>query len=161
MVAFVFLIGFLSALEPIPSNVFRAWDGEWEGEFIIYDANGGQRVIETRHHYRSRDDTFQDVEIVDRMPDGTTIRKRAENVLEGGRLFCRVYFEDGRLEVEHHGVFQDGHILWSSRDEQGRIRQVFRERVQDDVYFIDGFGIYGPDREVVEIYVGRYRRVGQ
>jgi hypothetical protein len=36
---------------------------------------------------------------------------------------------------------------------------VFRERVDGDRYSIDGVGICGSDRQVVEIETGRYRRV--
>ena len=152
-------VGADSSGDALPEGVFRPWDGEWRGDFVIYSPTGDRRVIQVRHIYRSRDDHHQDGEIHDTLPDGTTVHKTAVNSIEDGQLFCRVYEEDGSLEVEHRGVYVDGHILWSSTDHKGRIRQVFRERVEGDRYFIDGVGIYGSDRQVVEIYTGRYRRV--
>lgn len=143
-----------------PDGIYRPWDGEWKGEFAIYSPTGEKRSIQVHHVYRSRSDTHQDVEIFDTLPDGATIRKTATNTVEDGRLVCRVFEEDGRLEVEHQGALVDGYLIWSSRDADGRVRQVFRERVVGDLYTIDGFGIYGAQREVVEIYAGRYRRVG-
>ncbi len=143
-----------------PGGVFRRWDGEWRGTFVVYAPEGTHRTTLRVHHvYRSRDDRYQTVAIEDTYPDGRVVHKKAVNTVEDGRLRCRVYREDGRLEAEHVGALVDGQIFWSSRDQSGRLRQFFRERIVDDEYLIDGFGLYGPDGGEVEIYVGRYRRI--
>lgn len=142
-------------------GVYEPWDGAWEGEFRIVRASGETETLKVRHTYRSESPTRQWVNMLDEYPDGHRVQKTAENLVQNGKLLCRVYRRDGSLEVEHDGRLVDDELVWSSRDDRGRIRQIFRERIEDDLYSIDGVGIYGPERDVVELYVGRYRRVAE
>ena len=141
------------------AGVFSAWDGAWEGDFKILRPGEEPVTIRTRHVYRSESAILQRVTITDTMPDGSVVRKTADNIVDGEELLCRVFREDGSLEVEHRGELVENWLVWSSLDEDGRPRQIFRERVVEDDYLIDGVGIYGTRREIVEIYVGRYHRV--
>lgn len=153
---------------PPPVAVFADLDGTWEGTFVGY-GEGGEELyrVRVRQTYRTVSDTVQEVEIEDRMADGTVVTGRGRNLAERREdgtlaLRCVVEKSDGD-RVEHEGRLVTGpggdrQILWHS-SAPGR-SEIFRERVRreggEEVYRIDGLGSYGDTRILM---AGRYVKV--
>lgn len=155
------------AAEP-PVAVFADLDGTWEGTFVGWDRTGRELYrLRVRQTYQTVDESTQRVEIEDRLPDGSVVTGRGENVArrteDGGiELRCRVEKSNGE-RVEHQGRLTAGPdgrpvLVWHSRGEDRW--EVFRERVrregEAEVYRIDGVGRYGGE---VVVMAGRYHRV--
>ena len=85
---------------------------------------------------------------------GEVTRQTAKNSIQDGKLLCEVQNSDGSVST-HSGRIEDGYLFWSHVSNQ-KIES-FREWVDGEVYYIEGFGVYGG---VAFMFVGKYKRVG-
>lgn len=152
-------------------NIFKPLDGIWQGEFKIYiDTLGQQRgksqpkeinydaiekpslklqsIIKARHIYKSISPFKQEGEIVNIITnkDGTTdtIKSKATNLVENGKLKCFVY--KPTETVIHNGEYLGNNtIVWKRSLSNPLKIEYFKETVSDEHYKIIGWGYYGYD----------------
>lgn len=150
-----------------PVAVFAELDGVWEGTFVGYDLAGEELYrIAVRQVYRTVDEETQTVEIEDRQPDGSVVRgrgvNRARRLADGSLALTCIVTKSNGDRAEHRGRLARGpdggkQIFWFSQSEDRR--ELFRERVlhegDEEVYRIDGVGLYG---ETTILMAGRYVR---
>ena len=149
----------------VVESPFKAWDGVWEGEFTTYAWNGEPvrrlKVRQTYEHVYAEDNFRQEGRfVITDLETGETTTEKAINTAQfnGSRLKCQVLKDNGKRVVTHRGRIEDGYIFWS-HNLPGDF-ETFREWIDGDTYFIEGYGIYG-DRATAQplLMVGRYRRV--
>jgi len=136
--------------------------GRWEGAFKVFTHDG--RLVNELHvkqHYWS-EGKIQRGRFVERDGSGRIVTVEARNLVEQGRLVCRVRKDNGETSA-HAGRVTDSDLFWSRRGAD--VVECFRERVvktdADTTYLINGFGVYGRGDEASHFYFeGRYRKVG-
>ncbi|HKY32281.1 MAG TPA: hypothetical protein VJV23_07080 [Candidatus Polarisedimenticolia bacterium] len=151
---------------PSDAAPFAPWDGAWEGAFNVYQPDGTRESsVSVRQRYVSLSPTEQNVEIVDRLPDGSTRVSRGRNVASGGRLECRIWEPDGTSKLLV-GRRLGRALLWHRRDDAAGVEETFREEIlltpSGELYTIDGYGLYGTGAGRRHLlFEGRYRRAGE
>ena len=143
------------------------WNGTWRGTFIAYRADGQPLYrIDVEQTYEMVKPNTQRGVFVNRYADGTTQTVHAVNLVEQGRLVCRVRPIDangkGTGKVKQHIGHRigPGHIIWYSDLGGGRFES-FNEVVQGDRYTIHGVGVYGDKPADRHIFEAVYQRVGK
>ena len=152
------------------ANVFKALDGDWEGEFIIYTWQGElpDRLpdpgllsstylkslpikevnrIHVQQSYHSLSPYYQKVEIIDTYDEGGVPRKVTSygvNKIEDGKMWCIVQKPDEL--IIHSGSLQGEHtIVWERALDNPLKIEHFCETVFAQSYEIVGYGYYGDD----------------
>jgi len=153
------------------ANVFKPWDGTWEGKFYIYEDTLGQRkgkaqpknlsyeylqslplklksVIEAKHVYVSENPFLQKGKITDTYisKDGTkkVVTSTAVNKVENGGLKCIV--TKPNETVIHEGEYSgNSTIIWHRYVKDPLRIEYFYETVDSLHYKIIGWGYYGND----------------
>lgn len=157
------------------ADVFKPLDGNWQGEFFVYEDTLGQQKFDKKiqqnflysfepenpgfplklqlkiaveQHYISESPYFQRVEIIDRYKKGNGEIKIVKSVGVNKIL-------DGKLwcvvkkpdETVIHSGSMDGEnvIVWQRKINDPLRIEYFRETVTDDEYTILGWGYYGKD----------------
>lgn len=144
-------------------QAFEPFSGHWQGIFRVYNYNGqllDELHVEQRYWW---EDEVQFGEFVDRYPDGRVVKSNARNYLEGGVLYCEVIKESGEKTV-HTGYYADGVLFWFRKTSDGSLVESFKESVAEErgrqVYYIDGFGVYGQGEGASYLlFEGRYEKV--
>ncbi|GAB4297790.1 MAG: hypothetical protein Kow0098_22430 [Ignavibacteriaceae bacterium] len=153
------------------TGIFSILDGRWEGTFYIY-ADTSDRLeypampkeisekyfhslplklvdsVSTIHIYHSENSFRQSGEIIDKYFDKKgrlrTVKSKAENYVENGKLKCLVRKPDE--EVRHNGELIDKNtFLWYRKINNPVKAEFFRETVDSLHYKIIGWGYYGND----------------
>ncbi|MCB0665214.1 MAG: hypothetical protein KDC80_05295 [Saprospiraceae bacterium] len=158
-----------SARDTIYQDIFRPWDGIWEGTFITYEDPEGQTrplsplmrpdtnlikalpiqsVVKVRQQYQSVTPYFQKVNITDRYIDHSdtiTVRSEGINKVEDGNLWCIV--QKPEETVIHHGdtAAKSNTIIWQRAESDPLRKEYFEETIVGDIYYIAGYGYYGED----------------
>ncbi len=153
------------------ANVFQMLDGDWQGNFHIYEDTCKIRqraaqpenlhenlfstlplkliqTIEVTQSYTSETPYFQRVKIIDtyQKPNGEKqqVVSAGVNKIQNGKLWCVVVKPDET--VIHQGILVDETtIIWARSKKTPLKIERFRETVQADVYTIYGWGYYGDD----------------
>lgn len=155
----LFLAGNFEATDATRQTILDSYVGEWKGTFRVYSLEGKLiKSLQAHHIYRRVDEYTIEGEQTIMQNDGKVEKIKARDSTKNGRLICIV-------ESDIHGVkVLEGHIdgnqiFWWRKDEDAW--ESFRERVTDGgkTYLIDGYGIYGKDRNQIYTFVGEYRRV--
>ena len=160
----------VQAIDEPFANVFKALDGDWEGEFTIYAWQGElpeqlpdpallsssylkslpiQEVnrIHVQQSYHSLSPFYQKVEITDTYQENGLSRKvisHGVNKIENGKMWCIVQKPDE--QIIHTGSLQGEHtIIWERALEKPLKIEHFRETVLAESYEIIGYGYYGDD----------------
>lgn len=174
-----------AAPDSIYANAFKAWDGDWEGIFTIFEDTAGQRnapvqprirdlealdslelivsnQIQVKQGYSSSDPFYQSVNITDLVPDGkgkgTSFKSHGANLIRGNELWCVVIKADET--VVHTGTKEKGDVIIWERAIEGKT-EYFYEEVKGDTYRIIGWGYYGEDdltKAPKTWFFGEYRR---
>lgn len=153
------------------SNVFKPWDGNWSGDFIVYlDTLGQQKgnaqptdidfdiinkpsfilqsVIKADHIYKSVSSFRQEGIITDIVTSGSgkpdTIKSKAVNEVKNGKLKCLVY-KPNELGIHEGKYLGDNTIVWQRSLSNPLKIEYFKETVRDGHYKIIGWGYYGKD----------------
>jgi len=159
--------------DSIYAGVFLAWDGNWEGKFIIYSDPLGQQsraserilidssfinklpvsqVIQVHQRYKSISPYYQEVQITDshiKNNDTIDVESMGVNKVENGKLWCVVQKPEER--VVHNGILKKPNTLIWYRHETSPLRkEYFVEEVHDNSYTIMGYGYYGDDNPTLE-----------
>lgn len=156
--------------DTIYRDIFKPWDGIWEGSFQVYQDPVGQTKkqdsapvpdsnlikkmaleleVKVRQYYRSVTPYYQQVEITDRYiqdSDTMTITSIGVNKVENGRLWCLV--QKPAEKVIHEGMRFDesGTIIWTREVSDPFCKEYFKESISRNTYTIMGYGYYGHDR---------------
>ncbi len=156
--------------DSVYANVFKSLDGTWQGEFIIYEVEGGQQEgraptdglslaylntlpvreqnrISVKQIYQSLSPYYQKVEIEDtytQAGERITVKSYGVNKIEKGEMWCVV--QKPNEKIIHRGQ-TDGHetIIWSRNKSTPLNIEYFRETVLPKTYEIIGYGYYGTD----------------
>lgn len=158
--------------DPSLANIFAPWDGKWKGEFIIYEDSLGQQEgkpfpeirsleelqtlplketfrVQVKQEYISETPFYQTVKIQDTYAEADgklkTVTSTGYNKVEGSDILCVV--NKPEEQVIHSGkVPAPNTIIWSRdlRDPELKI-EYFYEKVEEDTYYIVGWGYYGSD----------------
>ncbi len=153
------------------ANVFKPWDGTWEGKFYIYEDTLGQRegeaqpenisyeyfqslplklksVIEAKHVYVSENPFLQKGVITDTYisEDGTKMKvsSTAVNKVENGKLKC-IVTKPGETVIHQGKYLGNNTIVWHRNIEKPKRIEYFYETVDSLHYKIIGWGYYGND----------------
>lgn len=143
------------------ADVFKPWDGTWNGIFYIYEDTlfrsrapsptefydwTGRIVrdsISVTQVYVSESSFFQRVTIMDHYAD----RKEASvgvNKVESGELRCIVK-KPNEMIVHKGKRLGPATIVWSRDERQPLRKEYFLETATDSTYTILGWGYYGDD----------------
>lgn len=150
------------------ADVFEILDGEWQGEFIIYEdskpsalsvvnlnnlslANLDKKSIKevnrikVKQVYTSESRYFQRVVITDTYPDSDKVEvSNGVNKIEDGKMWCIV--NKPNETIVHSGSTRDNNtILWQSYQNDPQKIEFFQETVGGKYYEIIGFGYYTKD----------------
>ena len=150
------------------ANVFKALDGIWEGEFIIYEdtqqaAKQGLDLedlnltsinkpslkeinrIQVRQEYTSESPYFQRVRIRDFYPDsGKEEISIGVNKVQNGKMWCVVHKPEET--VIHNGSREGTNtIIWQRNEKKPQRVEFFKETVGAEYYEIIGWGYYAGD----------------
>lgn len=174
----------LSPLDTALANVYQVLDGDWEGEFIIYedpepgaknsmDLNNLQADvfssgrlqelsrIQVRQEYRSLNPYFQKVKIIDTYPeDQRQELSEGVNKVQDGKMWCVVHKPSET--VIHRGRTRGANTILWQREERGPQRiEFFQETVAEAQYEIMGWGYYegdDPAKTPRLWFYGKYKR---
>lgn len=145
-------------------NPFAPWDGRWRGTFTAYQADGKPLYeIQVNQEYRTVKPLTQSGVFTNRYADGRTETVHAVNLVEDGKLICRVRTVDKNGKAsgsvkEHVGRrVGAGHIVWYADLGDGKFES-FSERVDGDRYVIFGVGVYGEKATDRHIFEATYNR---
>jgi hypothetical protein len=144
-------------------KIFGPWNGEWQGVFRIFSAEG--TLLDSLRVYQKYewDGTIQKGIITDTFSSGKVELSHAENFIRDDTLFCVVRKPGGEITI-HTGKFAAGRLTWSRSDPKTGMSESFKEYVEHTptgtIYFIDGIGVYGfgKDRNVL-LFEGRYKKI--
>ena len=170
------------------ADVFKPWDGIWEGKFFVYVDERGQSetaaqpknlsrehfetlplkqqlVLEVRQEYRSESPYFQRVKIIDKYlteaGEEKVLESRGVNKIQDGKMWCVVVKPDET--VIHSGTRGDEHtIIWQRELHEPIKIEYFKETVSDSTYSILGWGYYGNDKPHLSPrywFRGEYKRI--
>ncbi len=149
-------------------NIYQSLDGEWKGEFIIFEdtartsrdeslllnvsAGNWENLplkkvssLQVKQMYQSLTPYFQKVEIRDYYPESEkTVVSHGVNKVQDGQMWCVVRKPDET--VIHRGRKEGTHTIIWQRNEQNPPRiEYFRETVEAETYRILGWGYYEGD----------------
>ncbi len=158
LLLFLFLAGNLEATDSM-HTILDSYVGEWKGTFRVYSLQGKLiKSLQAHHVYRRVDEYTIEGEQTVMHNNGKVEKVKARDSIKNGRLSCIVESDVHGLKVLEGQM--DGHqIFWWRKDKDAV--ESFRERVIDGgkTYLIDGYGIYGRDRNQIYTFVGEYKRV--
>lgn len=167
------------------ADVYQSLDGEWEGEFLIFEDTAHQvkndqllysinkqlwgdlpiklvSKVEVNQKYDSKSPYFQTVTITDYYPESKqTAVSQGVNKVQDGKMWCVVRKPDDT--VIHEGSLEGSRtIIWQRNRPKPQSIEYFRETVLKDTYSIIGWGYYeGDDLEKMPKYwfLAEYNRV--
>ena len=166
-------------------NVYQALDGEWKGEFLIFEdtmlvAKDEQILhnlskeswpdlplkqvssLQVNQVYQSLSPYFQKVQITDYYPESEkTIKSEGVNKIQDGKMWCVVRKPDET--IIHEGSLEEKNtIIWQRQESNPQRIEFFRETVEANTYSILGWGYYeGDDTNLMPKYwfFADYQRV--
>lgn len=147
----------LFQLEQPSLRALSQFVGEWEGVFYVYTPDGQPvKSLKAHHIYKIAGSSLDGTQIVV-YPDGIIEKVIAHHYLNEGKLYCRLESDKFGVKILE-GRVDGSQIFWSRKDIDDL--ESFRERiVEDRLYVIDGYAIYGKDRSTVYTFFAEYKRV--
>lgn len=166
------------------ANVYRLLDGNWKGEFEIYEDTARQQrdegrlfqlsleslkqsslkranKIQVKQTYTSESPYFQRVIIEDYYPEKEErVVSKGVNKIQNGKMWCVVQKPDELILHEGH-TEGDKTIIWQRNEANPQRVEYFRETVEKNTYEIIGWGYYqGDDLSLMPKYwfYGKYTR---
>lgn len=166
------------------ANVYKLLDGEWNGDFIIYEDPTPQPLgkvdlknltlanvqaphlkevnrIKVNQVYTSESPYFQRVVITDYYPDSDkTEVATGVNKVEKGKMWCIV--NKPSETIIHEGSTEGpSTIIWQSNQQSPQKIEYFKETVGETEYEIIGYGYYTGDDATLTPrlwFYGKYER---
>ena len=146
--------------DKIPSNLFKNYEGKWNGHFWAYSPLGKkEQVNQVSIEYTRQSDTLMAMKTFsyDMISKTWVTEETATYQIEGDRILVQIRRPTGKI-AKQIGHYSDGQVFLQAQIDDGA--EHFRERFDDKGrLLIDGFGVYGSTSgKDQHVFIGRFSR---